>query len=421
MLTPGQRLKCTSGRRLVVERFLASGGQGSAYLARSPDTGTDVVAKVFFPTMTTPETRARVVMIAKLDLSRRCPVLIAPSDVIEQNGILGYVAPFFRGECLDDYLAAPLVLPEAFTERLTLATALARAVGALHSASVSHGDLHSANVLVRRAPGLLRAGLIDFDNFSAPGSPPPTMLGAPLYLAPELRMTRGSRSPALPGLACDRFSLAVLIHEVLISAHPASGYDETPERFDLAMVKGWLHDPQRPGRVHGVPGLPPEILSSDIHRLFRRALDIDPKVRPTPDEWETVLLASMGSLRSCPSPSCAMPFIAEVGRTCCPGCGQSFPDYVLRTIAGISVRVKSGSMVVGRKDLGGSEHVSENHATLRKIGPDFWIESTGRNGTARWNGATWTPLPDHSPVLLQDGDILKFGTVRATVSLAPST
>ena len=244
------------------------------------------------------------------------------------------------------------------------------------------------------------------------------MVGVPLYYAPELRMALAAGRPAVPDLRCDLFSLSVLLHEILLSSHPATGYDDTPEKVDAAMLKGWLHDPQRPGRKIGVGGLPPEILSSDIHRMFRRAFSCEPRVRPSAAEWESALLNVQGALRYCPDQTCSMPFLVDAAKSSCPGCHRPFPAFILRTESGLSIRVDSASVSVGRNELGGSPHVSLQHAMLRKTGPDLWIESLGRNGTKRWDGSAWTRLPDRTRVLLQEGDWLRLGDVAARVMLA---
>lgn len=172
MLTAGQRLRCMSGNTVLIESFLADGGQGCAYLARSTRNGSLVVVKILHDKMSSAEARSRIAHIAGLRLSSRCPVLIAPDDVVADSGLAGYVAPYFPGQSLEEFLAAPMALPGAITDRITLAAALVRGVGALHAAKVSHGDLHSANLLVRKNGHGLEAGLIDFDNFAAVGCPP---------------------------------------------------------------------------------------------------------------------------------------------------------------------------------------------------------------------------------------------------------
>jgi len=113
-----------------------------------------------------------------------------------------------------------------------------------------------------------------------------------------------------------------------------------------------------------------------------------------------------------------MPFFADAAKTACPGCHRPFPDYILRTKTGHSVRIPSASVSVGRRELGGSPHVSVHHATLRKFGPDLWIESVGQNGTKRWNGSAWTRLPDRKRVLLQDGDWIRLGDLETIVQVA---
>ena len=82
------------------------------------------------------------------------------------------------------------------------------------------------------------------------------------------------------------------------------------------------------------------------------------------------------------------------------------------------VRIASGAVPLGRIHLVASQHVSENHAILRRVGPETWIESYGRNGTFRWNGHTWARLPDAKPILLSAGDRLRFADVEGLLKVA---
>lgn len=108
--------------------------------------------------------------------------------------------------------------PEAGTllTRLQVAVKLARAVRRLHMAGLAHADLSNKNVLVDPKGG--DACIIDIDSLVVPGVAPPTVLGTPGYIAPEVLASR-----AQPSIATDKHALAVLLYELLLQRHPLQG------------------------------------------------------------------------------------------------------------------------------------------------------------------------------------------------------
>jgi pSer/pThr/pTyr-binding forkhead associated (FHA) protein len=80
------------------------------------------------------------------------------------------------------------------------------------------------------------------------------------------------------------------------------------------------------------------------------------------------------------------------------------------------VRLDSGAVVVGRNVFPAAIKVSARHAVFRKVGPETWLQSFGRNGTYRWNGSSWIRLPDGKPILVQKGDMLRFADLELLVS-----
>jgi hypothetical protein len=83
-------------------------------------------------------------------------------------------------------------------------------------AGLAHSDLSHKNVLVDLRGG--DACIIDIDSLVVPGIAPPSVLGTPGYIAPEV-LAGGAH----PSIATDRHALAVLIYELLLQRHPLQG------------------------------------------------------------------------------------------------------------------------------------------------------------------------------------------------------
>jgi DNA-binding helix-hairpin-helix protein with protein kinase domain len=272
-------------------------------------------------------------------------------------------------------------------------------------------------LFVNRVGSALHLYVIDLDNFNAPAVPLPPMVGQNLYLAPELRKALANREAAIPNIYTDRFSIALLLHEILLLRHVAAGADGNEADFQKAMCSGrWLQDPAAADRPSGnLGGYPAEVLNADLARLFRSALSLDPANRPSPGAWKSALGKAFNSLYCCPY--CGGPCIVDMSKVVCPLCGRPFPHLTVRIVTtGQVFSLAHGTMVVGRAELGGSMKVSQRHAVFHRIGPETWLESHGRNGTYRWNGSGWSRLPDKKPLLVQSADRLRFGDVEVRLN-----
>jgi serine/threonine protein kinase len=406
MFGPGDVVELDSGKKIRLEGVLAPGGQGTAYTATDLGSGQQGVFKVFHSPTSDTVTRLRYLVGLKLQAS--CPVLIPPIDMFSRNGLVGTYAPLASGQILEEFLVHSATL----VDNLQLGVALARAIQVLHEHQVVHGDLHAGNLIVRRDGSVLKAFLIDLDNFKAAGVPEPPCVGHELYMAPELRLALANHRPAVPDECSERYSLGVMLHEILLALHPASGADKDQHEFYNAMLSGWMHDPARADRIrNAVGGLPIEVLNANLMRMFRRSLSRDRIGRPTAADWVSELSRALTLVFVCPR--CGGPCLIDASKTVCPFERQPFPQLKLLGAFG-EITLQEAAMMVGRSNLGGSFNVSARHAILRRHGPEYLLESVGQNGTQRWaNG--WIRLPDRQPVLIQKGDRLKFADVDAQV------
>jgi hypothetical protein len=189
--------------------------------------------------------------------------------------------------------------------RLQVCVRLARAVRRLHFAGLAHADLSNRNVLVDLRGG--EACVIDIDALVVPGIAPPTVLGTPGYMAPEV-----VAGTALPSIETDRHALAVLFYELLLQRHPLRGRlvhstrsAEADEQLSMGANALFVeHRVDRRNPSSDPITVPVEALGSHLAGLMRRAFEEglhQPSRRPDAAEWEDALYRTMERLVPTPS------------------------------------------------------------------------------------------------------------------------
>lgn len=301
------------------------------------------------------------------------PLYRWPQHVLEVNGHLGVVVPFYapefffeHGSVNDDFLrirgrekegkwfASPgnqvryLDMRERGDWRnyLRICLLISRAVRRMHSAGLAHSDLSYKNVLID--PVKARACIIDLDGLVVPGKYPPDVVGTPDFIAPEVVATThlpmGDAGRALPNRHTDLHALAVLIYQYLLLRHPLRGskvHDSDPHIDEtLAMGERALfieHPDDGTNRIHidelreferpwrDTSALPYTITGPHLAPLFERAFIHalhTPTARPGADEWEHALLRTEDLLLPCDNPACTPRwFVYDNSRTpTCPFC-----------------------------------------------------------------------------------------------------
>ena len=298
-----------------------------------------------------------------------------PTAVVEYNGKLGVVSPFYRdcfffeyGSRNNDMLGIkgkdkdgkwfasasnrnkfldPRELGDWMTH-LKICIMLARAVRRMHMAGLSHSDLGYKNCLIDPTSG--QACLIDIDGLVVPGKHPPSVVGTPDFIAPEVVATahlpKDDPQRKLPSRTTDLHALAVLIYMYLLYRHPLRGdkiHDPSDSQRDEELSMGsqalFIEHPSDPSNRIKIDQCKPSelpwkdtqkipytVCGAYIAELFRRAF-IDglhnPAARPTADEWEHALVKTVDLLQPCANPQCEQKWYAFDNKVkpACPFCG----------------------------------------------------------------------------------------------------
>jgi hypothetical protein len=188
---------------------------------------------------------------------------------------------------------------------LQVCTKMARAVRRMHFAGLAHSDLSNKNILIDPKKG--DACIIDIDSLVVPGFAPPSVLGTPGYIAPEVVAEKG-----LPRIETDCHALAVLIYENLLLRHPLRGpkvntqvSSEEDEKLSMGEKALFIEHPtDHSNALKPAPAIPMARLGPHLSELFHRAFAESlhfPKKRPGAGDWERALYWTLDLVH--PSPT----------------------------------------------------------------------------------------------------------------------
>lgn len=277
------------------------------------------------------------------------------THVVEHNGKLGVVTPFFKSQFFFEYGSknndmlgikgnekegkwfASASNQNRFLDArergnwlsyFRISILISRAVKRMHAAGLAHSDLSYKNVLVDPAGG--NACLIDIDGLVVPGRFPPDVVGTPDFIAPEVLRTShlkvGDPQKNLPRIETDRHALAVLIYMYLLYRHPLRGkkiHDPDPQKDELLSMGEKALFIEHPTDTSNRPNLkdikpaslpwadvtkiPYTICGPYLKALFDRAFIEglhDPRKRPSANDWEDNLIKTVDLMQPCQNPNC---------------------------------------------------------------------------------------------------------------------
>lgn len=209
-------------RELTLSRSIGKGGEGTIYGTSLPDT----VAKVYFARQLTKERRDK--LQAMLELKPRIDGLCWPQAMLytADGGWVGYLMPRAQGKELARTVFHPgrnnaALTAQGWTRRslALIAANIAAVFARMHRGNILMGDINPRNFLVTQdcAVFLVDCDSYQFGDFRCP-------VGTPLYTPPEvhkqMRMAGREDYGYLRTVENERYSLAVLLFEILMLGKP---------------------------------------------------------------------------------------------------------------------------------------------------------------------------------------------------------
>jgi len=154
-----------------IAKHLGAGWEGEVYLVRELSTGIERAAKFFFP-QRNPRNATLTYYAKKLHRLRHCPILIQyhTQETVNYLGVpvTFVVSEYVEGELLRDFLRRQPGKRLDPYQALHLLHALASGIESVHHLREYHGDLHSENIIVKRAGLGFDIKLLDLYRWRAP-------------------------------------------------------------------------------------------------------------------------------------------------------------------------------------------------------------------------------------------------------------
>ncbi len=221
--------------RYKLIRELGRGGMSVVYLAQDTELGREVAIKCVDTSEPTAARMANSLRAeAKLLAQLNHPNIVQLYDVVEQENILGLVIEYVGGDTLTQRLK------QAPSREVTLKwlAEIAEGLASAHKKGIAHCDLKADNVLVTNDNiakvadfGIAKVkldGYLEDDGLTRIDS----VSGSYFSLSPE------QASGQAVDTRTDLFSLAVLIHQALVSQHP---FGDTHNK--MALLQRVINDP----------------------------------------------------------------------------------------------------------------------------------------------------------------------------------
>ena len=399
-LNSATKLVTDSGRCIQIDELIGDGGQGDVYRGRLQNQNEPIVFKLFYQSYATEKTKKRIRHLQALKLYQLDSRICSPLETVTKSGFIGHIATYAEGITLLEALEQAKL---RFEEAVEAARQIASLIQKIMSVDVIHGDLQTQNFKIEWRNGRIEVYAIDLDNYRTAGVPPPEMIGMTLYLAPELRNQHNGKQKVILTKESDLYSFGVLVHEVLLHFHPIAGFDQTIEEIDKAMLIGWIYDPKNKKVLDNPHGYPVDTLNPEIINLLRAALSPNPQGRPSIETWVQALHTASQNISSCSI--CNVPFINDNKRRACPY-GHQLQKCVLQLDTGEAIELSGLVTILGRYQLGGSNHISRGHIIVRKIGNSLYLEPIGLNPTCRWHDDKWVMIYPGTMTKLNPNDRL---------------
>jgi len=257
-----------------VSGLIGSGGMGEVYKARDTRLGRTVALKVLPPGAADQERRRRFEQEARAVSALNHPHICTLHDVGRDGETDYLVMEFVEGETLAARLTRGAI-PRR--EAIELATQIAQALSAAHTAGIVHRDLKPGNIMLTEAgvkvfdfglarlnPAAAPEGLSSLPTQESPISRQGTVLGTLAYMAPEQLEGKPVDTRT------DLFAFGAVFYEMLTGSRAFGGTTQ-------ASVITAIMSAEPPPLASFEPLTPPA-----LDRVVRKCLAKDPRAR-----WQT--------------------------------------------------------------------------------------------------------------------------------------
>jgi tetratricopeptide (TPR) repeat protein len=241
--------------RFALTRLLGRGGMGEVWAALDPELDREVAIKLLYVDFggMDRERQARLRREAQAMARVNHPNIVQIYELGADGDRLFCAMELIDGETLRQWLETP----RPWRETLDVLLAAGRGVAAAHAAGLVHRDVKPDNVMIARDGRIVVAdfGLARLTEMGAEPAPAETssidldaranallttrtLLGTPVYMAPEVLSARGGDAQS------DQFSFCVMACEALYGSRPFRG-------TTLGELMASVHEepaPPRPGR-----------------------------------------------------------------------------------------------------------------------------------------------------------------------------
>ncbi len=420
-----------AGTQIRIESRTKEGGQGVVF--RGSVGERQMAVKWYRPNPFEQRQRNKIAVLASRN--RPHPAFAWPIDIVEcvRARGFGYVMPWVpeRFSSLIELLANQT--QPSFRIITALARELVDALGSLHSAGWTYGDINFGNLLVD--PDRCEVAIVDNDNICPEGGDA-IVKGTLRFMAPEIICGTAS-----PSIVTDLHSLAVFLHFMLVHGHPLEG--SRVRTSYTWQTEGHVSDTDLAIRFLGKDPLfvfdpndrsnTPEpgdlmltwwpIYPRFLQELFVRAFTVglkDPSIggRVAQGEWRKALLRLSDCIELC---SCRAEVFWDPDDAAkeCWNCGEVVPRPPLLKLPGHVVALAEGTVLTGN-------HLIRNLDYKSRMG---LVERHPRDPTGlvlrNLSDQTWTlSLPDEPIKTVEPGKRLgirpmsiSFGDVKGVITM----
>lgn len=344
-LAPGT----TISGKYVLERKIASGGQGSVWVGRHMQLHAEVAIK-FLDLGHSDEdglARVRFEREARAAAGIRHPHLVHVQDIGDHEGIPYLVMEFFQGESLDKRLKT-LRAPLDVAAVANLLQPIAKGLRRLHEAGFVHRDIKPSNIfLAKNDEGEEVVKILDFGIVKQLGSDLVSgtqtgeFVGSPAYMSPE--QLRASKNP---DIRSDIWSVAVILYQALTRSRPFEG--DGVSNVIVSVMTGIFMPPSKKN-----PSLSPT-----VDAFFAKALnrDINTRFQTMKDMTDAFLELLSGPPSRAPTPPPAIAMLPPHHPAVPNSLVEDEPSDLMATIP-----LQQARMAVLNRPIGGTQKLPSPH------------------------------------------------------------